>query len=231
MKLSIIIPVFNEEKTIINLLKKVNSVDYGIPTEIIVVNDGSTDRTHENLLKIKKSIKNINIISYKKNKGKGHAIKQGIKNMSGDIMIIQDADFEYDPNQIPTLIKPIMNGQYKIVYGSRFLGSYENMKFTFLFGNKVLTFITNVLFKSSLTDVETCYKVIHKSVLKELNLESDGFEIEAEITAKILKNGYKIKEIPVTYKARTKEAGKKIKVSDGLRNLLVLIKIRSSIGF
>jgi glycosyltransferase involved in cell wall biosynthesis len=231
MKLSIIIPVFNEEKTIINLLKKVNSVDYGIPTEIIVVNDGSTDRTHENLLKIKKSIKNINIISYKKNKGKGHAIKQGIKNISGDIMIIQDADFEYDPNQIPTLIKPIMNGQYKIVYGSRFLGSYENMKFTFLFGNKVLTFITNVLFKSSLTDVETCYKVIHKSVLKELNLESDGFEIEAEITAKILKNGYKIKEIPVTYKARTKEAGKKIKVSDGLRNLLVLIKIRSSIGF
>ncbi len=226
MKLSIIIPVFNEENTIIDLLKIVESVDYSIPSEIIIVNDGSTDKTYEQLLKMKPPIKGIKIISYKKNKGKGYAIRQGIKNINGDIMIIQDADFEYDPNQIPTLIKPIIEGQYDVVYGSRFLGSCKNMKFSFLFGNKFLTFITNLLFGSQLTDIETCYKTIHKDVLRELNLESDGFEIEAEITSKILKNSYKIKEIPIRYKARSREAGKKIKISDGLKNLLILLKIK-----
>jgi len=226
MKLSIIIPVFNEENTIIDLLKTVNSVDYGVPTEIIVVNDGSTDKTYEQLFKVKKLIKNIKIISYKKNKGKGYAIRQGIKNINGDIMIIQDADLEYYPNQIPILIKPIIKGKYNVVYGSRFLGSCKNMKFTFLFGNKFLTFMTNLLFVSQITDMETCYKVIHKNVLRKLNLESDGFEIEAEITAKVLKNGFEIKEIPVRYKARSKKTGKKIKISDGLKNFFILLKVK-----
>lgn len=226
MKLSIIIPVFNEENTITDLLKLVKNIDYGIPTEIIVVNDGSTDKTYEQLLKVKNIVKDIKIISYKKNRGKGYAIRRGIRNIKGDIIIIQDADFEYDPNQITTLIKPIIEGQYNVVYGSRFLGSCKNMKFSFLFGNKFLTFITNLLFGTQLTDIETCYKTIRKDVLHELNLESDGFEIEAEITAKILKNGYKIKEIPIRYKARSKEAGKKIKISDGLKNLFILLKIK-----
>jgi len=226
MKLSIIIPVFNEENTIIDLLKTVNTVDYTIPTEIIVVNDGSTDKTYEQLLKIKNLIEGVEIISYEKNKGKGHAIRQGINNINGDIIIIQDADFEYDPKQIPILIEPIIEGKDKVVYGSRFLGSFKNMKFSFLFGNKFLNFITNLLFRSQLTDIETCYKTIHKDVLRKLNLESDGFEIEAEITAKILKNGYRIKEIPIRYKARTKEAGKKIRIFDGFKNLIILLKIK-----
>jgi len=226
MKLSIIIPVFNEENTVMDLLKTVNNVDYGLPIEIIVVNDGSTDKTYEQLLKTKNLIKDIKIISYKKNRGKGYAIRQGIKNINGDIMIIQDADFEYNPNQIPILIKSIIDGKCNVVYGSRFLGCCKNMKLTFLFGNKFLTLMTNLLFGSRLTDIQTCYKAIHKNVLRKLNIESDGFEIEAEITAKILKNGYKIKEIPVKYKARSKEAGKKIKISDGLKNLFILLKVK-----
>ncbi len=226
MKLSIIVPVFNEEDTIMDLLKKLDGVECGIQKEIVVVNDGSTDNTHKQLLKTKKIVKDIRIISYKKNKGKGHAIRQGIENIKGEIMIIQDADFEYDPHQIPTLIKPIIEDQYNVVYGSRFLGSYKNMGLPFLFGNKFLTFITNFLFCSQLTDIETCYKIIHKDVLRKLNLKSDGFEIEAEITAKILKYGYKIKEIPIRYKARSKEAGKKIKIFDGLKNLIILFKVK-----
>lgn len=226
MKLSIIIPVFNEEKTIINLIKTVSSVDYNIPTEIIVVNDGSTDKTYEQLLKVKTLVREIKIISYKKNKGKGYAIRKGIKNIHGDIMIIQDADFEYNPSQIPILIKPVIERKYNVVFGSRFLGCYKNMSFVSLFGNKFLTYATNLLFNSKLTDIETCYKVIYKDVLRKLNLESDGFEVEAEMTAKILKNGNKIKEIPIKYRARSKEAGKKIKIFDGLKNLFILLKIK-----
>ncbi len=226
MKLSIIIPAYNEEKTIKDIIKIVNRVDYGIPVEIVIVNDGSTDKTHEQLSEIKKLFKDIKIISYEKNKGKGYAIRQGIKNINGDITIIQDADLEYDPNQISALIKPIIKGQYEVVYGSRFMGSCKNMRFSFLFGNKFLTFITNLLFGSNLTDMETCYKVVHKTILKKIGLESNGFEIEAEITAKILKNGYQIKEIPIKYEARSKEAGKKIRPLDGLKNLFVLLKIK-----
>jgi len=168
MKLSIIIPVFNEENTISGLLKIVNSVDYGVPTEKIVVNDGSADKTYEQLLKTKKLVKNIKIISYNKNRGKGYAIRKGIKNINGDIIIIQDADLEYDPSQIPILIRPIIKGQNKVVYGSRFLGYCKNMNFPFLFGNKILTHITNLLFGSQLTDMETCYKTIHRDVLRNI---------------------------------------------------------------
>jgi len=226
MKLSILVPVFNEENTIMDLLKKLDRVGYEIPKEIIVVNDGSTDGTYRQLLKTQKIVKDIRIISYKKNKGKGYAIRQAIKNINGNIIIIQDADFEYNPEEISKLIRPIIDGKYKVVYGSRFLGSCKDMKFSFLLGNKVLTFVTNLLFDTKLTDMETCYKTIDRNVLEEFNLESDGFEIEAEITAKILKNGYRIKEIPVAYEARSKEAGKKIKITDGLKNLIILLKIK-----
>lgn len=226
MKLSIVVPVFNEEKTVIQILKIVSSIDYGIPSEIVVVNDGSTDKTPEKLTKAKDMIKNIRIISYQRNRGKGHAIRKGIKNSNGDIIVIQDADLEYNPNQIPDLIQPILDGEYKVVYGSRFLGKYESMTPTQLLGNKFLTFMTNLLFGSKVTDMETCYKVIHKNVFKELHLRSNRFEIEPEITAKILKAGFRIREIPIKYSARKKEQGKKINWVDGVKSLLMLFKVK-----
>ena len=226
MKLSIIIPVYNEEKSIKKLLKIVENVKYEIPFQIIIVNDGSTDRTEEEILKMKNRIKNLKLISYPKNKGKGYAVRKGIENSETDIIIIQDADLEYNPREIPNIIKPIIEGECKVVYGSRFLGKFNGMGFLNLFGNKFLTFMTSLLFKSKVTDMETCYKAIHKDIAKKLYLESNGFEIEAEITSKILKGEYKIKELPISYIARSKGEGKKISWMDGIRNLKVLLKVR-----
>lgn len=226
MKLSIIVPVYNEGANISKILHMLNGVEFGIPYEIIVVNDGSTDSTHSELIKTSKRMKNVKAISYEQNKGKGHAIRVGLKNANGNIFVIQDADFEYFPTEIPKLIKYIINNESKVVYGSRFKGHAKKISFTNLLGNKILTFMTNLMFMSNLSDMETCYKAMHKDVVGKLNLKSDGFEIEGEITGKILKNGYRIKEVPIRYIARTKEAGKKIKVFDGVKTLIVLIKVR-----
>jgi len=228
MKLSIIVPVYNEEKTIGKILEIIKKTDYGIPFEILVINDGSTDNTIDELGKIKKTSK-TKVFSYKKNKGKGYAIRFGFKKSSGDICVIQDADLEYKPENIRKLLKPIISGECKVVYGSRFLGKIEKMNIVQLFGNKFLTFMINFLFGSGLTDMETCYKVMHKDVLKKMNLECDGFEIEAEITSKILKSGFEIKELPIQYIARTKEEGKKIKWTDGVKSLKIMLKIKFGI--
>ncbi len=229
MKLSIIIPVYNEEKTIRYVINKVSEVDYNMDTEIIIINDGSSDKTFNELNKIKKKFKKLKIISYKKNKGKGYAIRLGITKSKGNIIVIQDADLEYSPNQIPYLINPLTMKQKKVVYGSRFMGEYKNMKFFQFLGNKILTFLTNLLFGSNLTDMETCYKCIHKDVLNKIDLFSDGFEIEAEISAKILKSGFEIYELPIDYSARTKKEGKKINWKDAIKNIIVLLKIKFNI--
>ncbi len=226
MKLSIIVPVYNEEKTISNIIDQVASHDYGIKNDIIIVNDGSSDKTYQELKKLKKRIKNLKIISYEKNKGKGYAIRKGIEKSDGDIVVIQDADLEYNPKQILYLIKPIIDRKKKVVFGSRFIGKYKNMKFFQLLGNKILTFLTNFLFNTNLTDMETCYKCIHRNVLKNIELFSDRFEIEAEITAKIIKHGYDIYELPINYSARTKEEGKKINWKDAINNMIVLLKVK-----
>ena len=229
MKLSIIIPVYNEEKTIRHVINKVSEIDYNIDTEIIIINDGSSDKTFNELNKFKKKFKKLKIISYKKNKGKGYAIRLGIAKSKGNIIVIQDADLEYSPNQIPYLISPLMMKQKKVVYGSRFMGEYRNMKFFQLLGNKILTFLTNLLFGSNLTDMETCYKCIHKDILNKIDLFSDGFEIEAEISAKILKSGFEIYELPIDYSARTKKEGKKINWKDAIKNIVILLKVKFSI--
>jgi glycosyltransferase involved in cell wall biosynthesis len=226
MKLSIIVPVYNEEKTIIDILKLINKMNYKIPFEIVVVNDGSTDKTFELLLKSKHQLKNIRIISYRKSRGKGYALREGIKNSKGDIIIFQDADLEYNPRQIPALIKPIINGECDVVYGSRFLGELKGMKPLYIFGNKILTFLTNLLFNSNLTDMETCYKAMRKAVLKRILLRGNGFEIEPEITAKILKRGYLIKEFPIAYVARKSGEGKKVRWKDGIKSLKFIFKIK-----
>lgn len=240
MILSIVIPVYNEEKTIAELLKKVIDVklDSKISKEIIIVNDGSTDRTlkalNSEIGKLPKVLKkNLVVITHPINKGKGAAIRTGFSAGNGDIYIIQDADLEYDPAFFHDLIKPVYNGKEKVVYGTRL--KYYPLKLwgkdktplpTHWIGNHFLTFFTNFLYGSSLTDMETCYKVLSKEVKDNLVLDSKGFEIEPEITSKILKKGYRILEVPITTKPRTHKEGKKISWRDGFVAVWTLIKYR-----
>ncbi|WP_456418656.1 glycosyltransferase family 2 protein [Methanocaldococcus infernus] len=229
-KVSIVIPAYNEEKTIEKILKKVLDMKLPLEKEIIIVNDGSNDKTEEIIRNFIKKHPNENIIfiNKEKNEGKGKALKIGIKHSTGDIIIIQDADLEYDPNDYPKLIKPILEGKAKVVYGSR-LRKREN-KFShlsFLLGGLGITLATNLLYFTFLTDVSTCYKVFHKE-LKDIlvNAEGDKFDWEPEITAKILRKGYKIYEVPISYYPRTKKEGKKIKWKDGVEAILTLLKWR-----
>jgi glycosyltransferase involved in cell wall biosynthesis len=223
MKLSIIIPVYNEEKTILKLIKQVRSTKFPIEYELIIVNDGSTDSTVKELKKL-----NLTFISYTENRGKGFAVRKGISKARGDIIIIQDADLEYNPKQIPNLLKPILNQQTEVVYGSRFLKKEnKNWKIPHHYiGNKLLTSLANLLFKCNLTDMETCYKIFTRKVKNSLNLTLDDFGFEIELTSQICKNGFKIKEIPIDYNPRLWEEGKKISWKDGIKAIYYLIKCR-----
>lgn len=226
MKLSILVPVFGEEETVEEILLKVDSTKYPIAHEIIVVNDGSTDGTLERIESAKKKIPDLKIVSYSENRGKGYAIREGIAASEGDVLIIQDADLEYDPAEIPQIIEPILAGETDVVYGSRFLGEIRNISPLHLFGNRALTFLTNILFNARLTDMETCYKAFSRKVLDDILIMEDGFDIEPEITVEILKKGYDILEVPVTYEARGFEEGKKITWREGLSSGFILFKHR-----
>ena len=215
MKLSVIIPVYNEANNIKRILSAVENVK--INKEIIVVDDFSTDGTREFL----KKTQEIKLVFHKKNMGKGAAIRSALKIASGDFVIIQDADLEYSPNQYTKLFKPIKENSTKVVYGSRILGKGVFLKSSY-YANRFLTLLTNVLFNGHITDMETCYKMIETKLLKNLNLTSSRFEIEPEITCKILKRKEKIVELPITYKGRKK--GKKIGVKDGIQAIWNLIK-------
>jgi glycosyltransferase involved in cell wall biosynthesis len=215
MELSVIIPVYNEADNIKRILSAVENVK--INKEIIVVDDFSTDGTREFLRK-KQGIK---LVFHKKNMGKGTAIRSALKIVSGDFVIIQDADLEYSPNQYTRLFKPIKENSTKVVYGSRILGKGVFLKSSY-YANRFLTLLTNVLFNGHITDMETCYKMIETKLLKNLNLTSSRFEIEPEITCKILKRKEKIVELPITYKGRKK--GKKIGVKDGIQAIWNLVK-------
>ncbi len=222
MKLSVVIPVYNEAKTIRQILDKVDAVDVGIEKEIVLVDDCSSDGTRE----ILKELKQYKVIFHEVNKGKGASVRTGIENSKGDIIIIQDADLEYDPNDYVKLLKPILNGDTKVVYGSRFLGREPTEILSHYIGNKLLTFITNLLYNSKITDMETCYKVFRREILNGITLKSNRFEFEPEITSKILKKGYKIMEIPINYKVRGYDEGKKITILDGVSALYYIIKYR-----
>lgn len=231
MLLTIIIPVFNEEKTVLNIIKKVKSAKLpkGISREILVVDDGSTDGTK----KIIKSIPKIKILTHKKNLGKGAAVVTGIKNANGEIILIQDADLEYDPKYFNRLIEPIVSGKSKVVYGSRFLnyplilsGKNKTPLILHYLGNKFLTLITNLLYGNSVTDMETCYKVFSSDVIKKIKLNSKKFDIEPEITAKLLKKHIRIYEVPIKVNPRGYEEGKKITWKDGFYALKTLIRYR-----
>jgi len=222
-KLSIIIPVFNEANTISQIITRVKKVGLrGIKKQIIVVNDGSTDETKKKL----KNIKNIKVINLAKNQGKGSAVRTGFKHASGDYILIQDADLEYDPKDIPDLIQPIIAKKAEIVYGSRFLGPHKNMLFWHLMGNRFLSFITNLLFNTTLSDMEVGYKVFPKKFLKTFSLKQNRFGFEPEITAKLLKKGHRIYEVPISYTGREFNEGKKITWRDGIIAFFLLIKYR-----
>jgi len=224
-KLSIIIPVYNEQKTIeeiINHIKKVNLIN--IEKEIIVINDGSTDNT----LNILKNISNIKLISHNRNMGKGMSIRTGIKKSTGEVILIQDADLEYNPEEYPNLLAPIILNKSKVVYGSRRLNPKNNYSHLhFYLGGILLTWFTNLIYPSAhLTDESTCYKVFTKETIEDIKLNCRGFEFCPEITSRLLKIGIKIHEVPISYNPRTIKQGKKINWKDGIYAFWILIKYR-----
>jgi len=223
-KLSIIIPVYNEEKTIDDILKRVYGVKLpGWEKEIIIVDDGSKDNTRKLLKKWEQKA----IVVYKgKNEGKGSAVNIGFKRATGDIILVQDADLEYSPDDYPILLAPFANNLINIVYGSRFLGPHLSTMFAYAQGNKFVTFVTNVLFNSSITDMETGYKVMRRHVIQGITLHAKRFDMEPELTAKILKKGYQIYEVPISYFGRKFSEGKKLTWRDGVVALWTLIKYR-----
>lgn len=225
MKISILIPVYNEEKTIMQILSKINNVK--LQKEIIIVDDASTDDTKNLLKKAPDKYKNLKIFFNKQNRGKGFCIRKALKHSTGDIVITQDADLEYNPKNYHSLIKPIIEDTVDVVYGSRFLRSRrKHLYYGNLFGAKFLTFLANLLFNSRITDESTGYKVFKSEVIKNLNLKCDGFDFCPEVTAKVSKKGYRIKEVPINYDPRTFEEGKKIRLKDGIIAIWTLIKFR-----
>lgn len=224
MKISVIVPIYNEEKTVSVVLKElllVTSV-----RQIIVVDDGSTDKSVSQIKKMKD--KKILLIQ-KKNGGKGSAIREGLKKVSEKFVLIQDADLEYHPEDIETLIDPIRKRpNVSVVYGSRFLGGRANLLYWHMLGNRMLNFLTNVLYDTTLSDLETCYKLLPTEELRQMNLISNGFEIEVEITCKLLKKGVRIYEVPISYFGRDFSEGKKITWKDGFRAAIDIIRYRFS---
>ena len=225
MKVSVVIPAYNEKNTIEEIIKRVTETRLAM--EIIVVDDGSTDGTRQILEKISKKNKKVKVILNPKNLGKGAAVTAGIKNAHGEIIIIQDADLEYDPREYPNLIKPIEEGTAEIVYGSRFLGAARRpILFWNMVANRILTLITNILYNNILSDMETGYKVFRKDKIEELNIRARRFDFEPEFTAKVLKRKYRIFEVPIAFNPRDYSEGKKIKMGDAFVALWTLIKYR-----
>jgi glycosyltransferase involved in cell wall biosynthesis len=225
-KLSVIVPIYNERTTVVEVLRRMRAVELpdGIDREIIMVDDGSSDGTRDVLRQLEDST--VRVILHDGNRGKGAAVRTGLAVASGDYVLIQDADLEYDPEDWPKLIAPVQRGRARAVYGSRFTGERRNMLFLHWVGNRMLSLVTNVLYNTTLSDMETCYKLVDRSLLLELGLRSDRFDIEPEITAKILKRRIRIYEVPISYTGREFDEGKKITWRDGFAALWTLAKFR-----
>jgi glycosyltransferase involved in cell wall biosynthesis len=240
MKLSIVMPVYNEIGTLSEIVRRVRAVKlavdvgYGVDNgsviefdrEIVIVDDGSTDGTRDILKKLEGK-PDVIVALHERNQGKGGAVRTGLQHASGDVLLIQDADLEYDPRDYPALLKPIVEGRSKVVYGSRFRGGpTRTMFFWHMIGNHFLTLVTNILFNTILSDMETGYKVFTREVAEQLDLRSPGWGFDPEITAQILKQGYRIYEVPISYTGREFEEGKKISWRDGLTVLWTLVRCR-----
>jgi glycosyltransferase involved in cell wall biosynthesis len=225
-KLSVIVPVFNERNTVVEVLRRMRAIELpdGIEREIIVVDDGSGDGTRDVLRQLGDST--VRIVMHDRNRGKGAAVRTGFTHATGDYVLIQDADLEYDPEDWPKLLNPVLRGKARVVYGSRFTGERRNMLLLHWIGNRFLSMVTNVLYNTTLSDMETCYKLIERDLVSSLRLSSDRFDIEPEITAKILKRGIRIYEVPISYSGREFDEGKKLTWRDGLSALRTLVVYR-----
>jgi glycosyltransferase involved in cell wall biosynthesis len=223
--LSVVMPVYNERHTIEEIIRRVLAVPLRI--QLIVVDDYSTDGTRDILSKLNEEL-SFQLVLKPRNEGKGSALRRGFAAATGDILVIQDADLEYSPEEFPELIDLICTGRADVVYGSRFLGRHRVFLFTHYLGNRFLTLVTNVLYNTMLTDMETCYKVMRIEVMRSMTLRSNSFAIEPELTAKIFKRGFRVYEVPITYDGRGYEEGKKIGWRDGVVALWALLRFRFS---
>jgi glycosyltransferase involved in cell wall biosynthesis len=224
--LSIIVPVYNEVRTIRAVIDRLLSIDLPVARDILVVDDGSTDGTRGVLRGVQQERLPVTVLFAERNGGKGSAIRMGLREARGSVVAIQDADLELDPRQLASLVAPILRGETDVVYGSRFLDGHAGVPWVSVAANRFLTTVTNVLFRASLTDMETCYKVMRVEVARSLALTANRFDIEPEITARLLKKGHRIRELPVRFDARTRGQGKKIGWRDGVHALQVLLAER-----
>ena len=224
MKLSVLVPVYNEAATVETTLKRILDVAYPCDVEIVIVDDGSVDATREILGRL--TDPRLSVHLHERNHGKGAAIRTAAASATGDYMIICDADLEYAPEEIPSLLAPVLAGDATIVYGTRTFGSHTAFSFWYVMGNKLVTLAANVLFDSYISDLETCFKLMPLALYRELAVEAAGFGMEAEVTAKILKRGMRPFEVPISYRARRREEGKKLTWRDGVEALWILGRIR-----
>ena len=226
MKLSIVVPVYNEEATLAKLLGRVLEVDDGCELEILLVNDGSSDGTAKEASRCASQDSRVRVIHLDRNRGKGAALRTGFQQACGDVVIVQDADLEFDPAEIPRVIQPIRSGVADVVFGSRFLnrGPHRRLYFWHGVGNRFLTLLSNVFTNLKLTDMEVCYKAFRREVIQSIELQEDRFGFEPEITAKVIRGGWRIYEIPISYYGRTYEEGKKIAWRDGIRAVWCILK-------
>jgi glycosyltransferase involved in cell wall biosynthesis len=222
--LSVIVPVFNERSTVAEIVRRMRSVDLPVEREIVIVDDGSYDGTGDVLTQLRDST--VRVLKHNENRGKGAAIRTGLDSAAGDLVLVQDADLEYDPEDWPCLLAPVLKGRARVVYGSRFTGERRNMLFLHWVGNRFLSLVTNILYNSTLSDMETCYKLFDRRVLDGMRLTADRFDFEPEFTAKILRRGIRIYEVPISYAGREPDEGKKITWHDGISALWTLVKYR-----
>jgi glycosyltransferase involved in cell wall biosynthesis len=225
MKLSVVVPAYNERSTIAEIIRRIQAVDLGLDKEIIVVDDGSADGTRELLQAL--AVPGLKLVLHEKNLGKGAALRSGFARAEGDVVLVQDADLEYDPREYSRLLEPILDGRADVVYGSRFLGGpHRVLYFWHYVGNKFLTTLSNMLSNLNLTDMETCYKVFRRHVLKKVEIKSSRFGFEPEITMKVAKLKCRIYEVPISYSGRDYSEGKKIGWKDGLAAIFHLLRFR-----
>jgi glycosyltransferase involved in cell wall biosynthesis len=223
-KLSVIVPVFNERNTVVEIMRRMRAVELPIDREFVLVDDGSSDGTQQVIEQLGDST--VKIVKHPANLGKGAAIRTGLAHVTGDLVLIQDADLEYDPEDWPKLLAPVFRGRATVVYGSRFTGERRNMLYLHWLGNRMLSLVTNVLYNTTLSDMETCYKLFDRKVLDGITIRSDRFDFEPEITAKVLRQKIRIYEVPISYTGREFDEGKKITWRDGFAALYALVKFR-----